>query len=142
MITLLKIQKKQLNVSYNPKKKSFTKGYSKNKDDLSLPQHSIHSVLFVIVSPALTQFSETLQQRNFFTIEVLHITYKINEFSAYMHFKLFTINKMKNKYNHLYLKMILVLSGDIELNPGPIDRNQIKKRVLKFLITKDSISCI
>ena len=59
-----------------------------------------------------------------------------------MHFKLFTINKMKNKYNHLYLKMILVLSGDIELNPGPIDRNQIKKRVLKFLITKDSISCI
>ena len=37
MITLLKIQKKQLNVPYNPKKKSFTKGYSKNKDDLSLP---------------------------------------------------------------------------------------------------------
>ena len=34
---------------------------------------------------------------------------------------------MKNKYNRLYLKMILILSGDIELNSGPIDRNQIKK---------------
>ena len=44
-----------------------------------------------------------------------------------MHFKLFTINKMKNKYNCLYLKMILVLSDDIEVNPGPFDSNQIKK---------------
>ena len=44
-----------------------------------------------------------------------------------MHFKLFTISKMKNKYNRLYLKIILILSGDIELNPGPVDRNQIKK---------------
>ena len=58
-----------------------------------------------------------------------------------MHFKLFTINKMKNKYNCLYLKMILVLSGDIEVNPGPFD-SKLKKRILKFLITKDSISCI
>ena len=44
-----------------------------------------------------------------------------------MYFKLFTISKMKNKYNRLYLKIILILSGDIELNPGPVDRNQIKK---------------
>ena len=34
---------------------------------------------------------------------------------------------MKNKYNRLYLKIILILSGDIELNPGPVDRNQIKE---------------
>ena len=32
-------------------------------------------------------------------MEVLHITYKINEFSTDMHFKLFTISKMKDKYN-------------------------------------------
>ena len=44
-----------------------------------------------------------------------------------MRFKLFTIGKMKNKYNCLYLKMILILSDDIELNPGLVDRNQIKK---------------
>ena len=33
----------------------------------------------------------------FFAIEVLHITYKINEFSTSMHLKLLTINKMKYK---------------------------------------------
>ena len=44
-----------------------------------------------------------------------------------MRFKLFTIGKMKNKYNRLYLKIILILSDDIELNPGLVDRNQIEK---------------
>ena len=34
---------------------------------------------------------------------------------------------MKSKYNRMYLKMILIYSGDIELNPGPVDRNEIKK---------------
>ena len=61
----------------------------------------------------------------FFTIEVLHITYKINEFSTSMHFKLLTISKMKCKRNHLYLKMALLLSGDINLNPGPVARHQL-----------------
>ena len=56
----------------------------------------------------------------FFTIEVLHITYKINEFSTSMHLKLLTISKMKCKRNHLYSKMALLLSGDINVNPGPI----------------------
>ena len=102
-------------------------------------------VLFVIIS--LIQFTIAFHSRNvvchskpslntilrnsptkeFFTIEVLRITYKINEFSADIHFKLFTISKMENKSNCLYLKMIIILSGDIELNPGPVDRNQIKK---------------
>ena len=61
----------------------------------------------------------------FFTIEVLHITYKINEFSTNMHLKLLTINKMKYKSNHLYVKMALLLSGDINLNPGPVTRHQL-----------------
>ena len=51
--------------------------------------------------------------KEFFTIEVLHINYKINEFSTNMHFKLLTISKMKCKSNHLYLKMALLLSGEI-----------------------------
>ena len=102
-------------------------------------------VLFVIIS--LIQFTTVFHSLNvvchsksnlntslrnypikeFFTTEVLRITYKINEFSADMHFKLFTISKMKNKYNRLYLRMILILSGDIKLNPGSLDGNQIKK---------------
>ena len=35
-----------------------------------------------------------------------------------------TISKMKCKSNYLYLKMALVLSGDISLNPGPVTRHQ------------------
>ena len=61
----------------------------------------------------------------FFTIEILNITYKINEFSTNMHFKLLTMSKMKCKSNHLYLKMALILSGDINLNPGPVARHQL-----------------
>ena len=77
---------------------------------------------------SLKTILRNLPTKEFFTIEVLRITYKINEFSADMHFKLFTISKMKNKYNRLYLKMILILSGDIELNPEPADRNRNYKR--------------
>ena len=62
----------------------------------------------------------------FFTIEALHITYKINEFSTNMHLKLLTIHKMKYKSNHLYVKIALLLSGDINLNPRPVTRHQLK----------------
>ena len=58
-------------------------------------------------------------KNEFFTIEILYITYKINEFSTNMHFKLLTISNTECKNNHLYLKMALLLSGDINLNPGP-----------------------
>ena len=50
--------------------------------------------------------------------------------------QLFTISKMKSKYNCLYLKMILILSCDIELNPGPADRNQIIKEDFEFFNNK------
>ena len=33
---------------------------------------------------------------------------------------------MKCKSNHLYLKTALLLSGDINLNPGPVTRHQLK----------------
>ena len=65
-------------------------------------------------------------RNEFVTIEVLHITQKINEFSANTHLKLLTISKMKCKSNHLYFKMALLLSGDINLNPGPDTRHQLK----------------
>ena len=68
---------------------------------------------------------KTSPTNEFLTIEVLHITYKINEFSADVHFKLLTISKMKCKSNHLYLKMALLLSGDNNLNPGPVTRHQL-----------------
>ena len=97
---------------------------------ISLIQFTIafHSLNVVCHSkPSLNTILRNSPTKEFFTTEVLRITYKINEFSADMYFKLFTISKMKNKYNRLYLRMVLILSGDIELNPGPVDRNQIKR---------------
>ena len=46
---------------------------------------------------------------------------------ANMHFKLFTASKMKNMYDGLFLKKILILPGDIGVNPGPVNRHQIEK---------------
>ena len=97
---------------------------------ISLIQFTIafHSLNVVCHSkPSFNTILRNSPTKGFFTTKVLCITYKINEFSADMYFKLFTISKMKNKYNRLYLKIILILSGDIELNPGPVDRNQIKR---------------
>ena len=48
-----------------------------------------------------------------FTIEGLHSTNKISEFSTDTHFKLLTVSKMKSKNNRLYLKMAFILSGDV-----------------------------
>ena len=44
--------------------------------------------------------------------------------------------KIKNQNNHLYSKIILILTGDFSLNPGPVNRHQIKDH--KF-DAKDSI---
>ena len=89
--------------------------------------HASHSLKFGCHSkPSLNTILRNSPTKELFTTEVLRITYKINEFSADMYVKLFTISKMKNKYNRLYLRMVLILSGDIELNPGSVERNQIK----------------
>ena len=76
--------------------------------------------VIVIVNPKNSPTNE------FFIMKVLHIKYKINEFSTNTHLKLLTISKMKCKSNHLYFKMVLLLSGDINLNPGPVTRHQLK----------------
>ena len=61
----------------------------------------------------------------FFTIKVLHVTYKLNEVSTNMHVKLLTISKMKCKSNYLYLEMALLLSGVINLDSRPVTRHQL-----------------
>ena len=42
-----------------------------------------------------------------------------------MHFILINISKVKCKGNHLYLKMPLLLSSGINLNPGPAAIHQL-----------------
>ena len=71
---------------------------------------------------------KTCPKNEFFIIETIRFTNKINELFLETNFKLFSLNKMRNKNKHLYLKMLLILSGDSNLSPGPVTIHQIKDR--------------
>ena len=58
---------------------------------------------------------KTCPKNQFVTIKIVPITDRINELFLEKNFKLFSVSKMKNESNYLYLKMILILSGDINL---------------------------
>ena len=106
---------------------------------ISLIQFTIefHTLNVVCHSkPSLNTNLRNSPTKDFFAIEVLHVTNKINEFSTDMHFKLFTISKMKNMYNHLNWIMISILPGDIKLNLGPVKKEDFEvfnKKGLNFM---------
>ena len=88
------------------------------------------TIVYHVLSISFNRFSVIVKLKDshtneFLTIEVLYIANKMKEFSTDMHSKLLTINKMKSKSYYLYLKMTLVLSRDINLNPGSFTRHQI-----------------
>ena len=87
---------------------------------------AMHMLGFPYRSVNFNRNLKTCPKNEFFTIETVRITNKINELFLETSFKLFSVSKMKNKNNYLYLKMLLILSGDINLNPGPANRHQIK----------------
>ena len=79
---------------------------------------------------------KTCPKNEFFTLEILRIINKINELLLETSFKLFSLSKMKNKNNYLYLKMLLILPGDITLNPEPANRHQIKDHKFEVFTRK------
>ena len=79
---------------------------------------------------------KTCPKNEFFTVETIRFTNKSNELFTETNFKLFSLSKMRNKNNHLYLKMLLILSGDINLNPGHVNINQIKDRKFEVFTKK------
>ena len=62
----------------------------------------------------------------------------MNEPSKTNDLKIFFQSKMKNEKNPVDLNMLIILSGDIILNPRPVNRHQIKDH--RYLPGKDSIS--
>ena len=79
---------------------------------------------------------KTCPKNEFFSIETIRFTNKINELFLETDFKFFSLSKMWNKNNHLYLKMLLILSGDINLNTGPVNICQIKDRKFEVFTRK------
>ena len=75
----------------------------------------------------------------FFTTESINICNDIIDFYLKSNLRYFTFSKLKNKNNYLYLRHILLLSGDISLNPGPTQERSddkwipFKKRGLHFI---------
>ena len=78
---------------------------------------------------------KTCTKSEFFTIETVPITNKINELFSETNFKLFSVSKMKNK-NYFYFKMLLILSGDVNLNPGPVKKHHIKEHKFEVFTRK------
>ena len=81
-------------------------------------------------------------QRYFFSIESIKISYELSNQTQYLYLQLDCLNKIRCLKNHsLYLKLTLLLTGDISLNPGPNRTNHrlienlkvFKNRVLHFI---------
>ena len=71
--------------------------------------------------------------KEFFLIESIKICDELNNENQYLCLQLNCLNQIKCHKNHfLYLKLILVLSGDISLNPGPIQNNHLKENWVIF----------
>ena len=96
----------------------------------------MHMIGFPYRSANFSRSLKTCPKNEFFTIETVRITNKINELFLGTSFKLFSVSKMKNKNNDLYLRMLLILSGDINLNCGPANRHQIKDHKMEVFTRK------
>ena len=95
---------------------------------------AMHMLGFPYRSVNFNRNLKTCPTNESFTIETVRITNKINKLFLETNFKLFSVNKMKNKNNYLYLKVLLILSGDI--NPGPANRHQIKDHKFEVFTRK------
>ena len=96
---------------------------------------AIHTTGILYRSANFNRSLKTYPKNEFFTIETIRFTNRINELFLETNFKLFSLSKMRNK-NHLYLEMLLILSGDINLNPGPVNMHQIKDRKFEVFTRK------
>ena len=60
----------------------------------------------------------------FFTVELIHTCDDLISFRFNYLCKFHTIPKLKRMNNKSFLRILLILSGDISLNPGPVYNNQ------------------
>ena len=60
----------------------------------------------------------------FFTLEFIHTCVNLISFPLNYLYKFQTIPKLKRTNNKYFLRILLILYGDINLNPGPVYNNQ------------------
>ena len=97
---------------------------------------AMHTLGILYRSADFNKSLKTCPKNEFLTTETIRFTNKINELFIETNFKLFSLSKMKNKNNYMYLKMLLILSGDINLNPRPVNRHQLKDHKFEVFTRK------
>ena len=70
-------------------------------------------------------------------METLHYTNKSNELCLETNFDPLAISKVKYINNHLYQKMILLLSGDINFNPVLVNKFHIREHKFNTFSSKE-----
>ena len=71
---------------------------------------------------------KTHPTKEFFTIESLKLIHKIINLNELKYFTNITLGKMQYKHHCLFFKFIILLSGDVNLNPGP--QNHVQQQNL------------
>ena len=64
---------------------------------------------------------KSLQKNDFFCIESMQFCRNLSSTGLHEQFNLLVLSKFKPKNHSSFYKFLLILSGDIELNPGPIN---------------------
>ena len=60
-----------------------------------------------------------------FTPEYLNVNSKLHEAFLNPQYTVLTISKLKQTDNKSFYHLLIILSGDISLNPGPVSKHQI-----------------
>ena len=118
--------------------KQFTKTRTKLFTFFLLSQFSISCFLFKTLNQNELQTSlKRYSKGDFFTIESLKTNENISITRQELNLNLLTLREMNCKDHTKFFRLILLLSGDINLNPGPTQISKtwsvFKKRGLHFV---------
>ena len=65
-------------------------------------------------------------QLQLFTYESINTCGTVETLCLHSHFAFFSISKLQHRNSNSYFNLLLLLSSDISLNPGPLHNNQLQ----------------
>ena len=103
--------------------------YLKNKRDMRLTYFSIASLcLYSLIGSSSPRFTfiklKACNQIHFFTLDFIYTCDELVSFHSSLPCKFYTISKFKRINNKSFYRVLLILSGEISLNPGPVYNSQ------------------
>ena len=79
------------------------------------------------------------QSKDFFSIESIKFTDHISSKVTNLNYEMYVLSKLKLKNHSQFFRYLMLLSGDIELNPGPIRQHC---SICSKLVNKRSLFCL